>query len=109
MSEKSKNSNKLLLLLSVVVCILPIAVSIIFYNKLPDKIPQNFNISGKIIYTSKFTYAFIQPGIFLIGDILSVIIASLQTKISAKAFVFSFIIPCASLLLGGEIIYYLLK
>lgn len=108
MSEKSKNSNKLLLL-SVVVCILPIVVSIIFYNKLPDKIPQNFNISGKISYTSKFTYAFIQPGIFLIGDIISVIIASLKTKISAKAFVFSFIIPCVSLLLGGEMIYYLLK
>lgn len=107
MSEKSKNSNKLLL--SVVVCILPIAVSIIFYNKLPDKIPQNFNIGGEIIYTSKFTYAFIQPGIFLIGDIISVIIASLKTKISAKAFVFSFIIPCVSLLLGGEMIYYLLK
>ena len=40
-----EKKNKKILILSVIVCLLPMILGIVFYNKLPDRMPIHFTIN----------------------------------------------------------------
>lgn len=58
------------LIISTILCIIPLILSIIFYDKIPEKIPSHFDINGNVdSYQSKFFICILLPIIFCIGNL----------------------------------------
>ncbi len=62
-----KKKINLSMVLTTIICLLPVILSVILYSQLPDKIPIHFNISGQPDnYAAKFVACFILPFAFAI-------------------------------------------
>lgn len=69
MSEKK--IDKKALILSSIVCLIPVLAGIVLYNKLPDTIATHWDAAGNVNGTSsRFVGAIVFPGILLIINIL---------------------------------------
>jgi len=54
------------LLISTVACLLPMLISLIFYDTLPNKVPTHFDLNGTADgYSSKTFFVFIMPVLFM--------------------------------------------
>ena len=73
--------NKLLLIITSIVTLLPIIVGLILWNKLPDQIPSHWGIDGNVDgWTSKPFAVFFFPAILLGVHWLCVLFSSLDPK-----------------------------
>lgn len=91
------------LVISTILCIIPMIFSILLYNKLPEKIPTHFNINGEVdSYGSKFFVCILFPIILCIINLLLNIILNndpkKQNHNEALLTIFKFIIPSISLI-----------
>lgn len=69
------------LVISTILCIIPMIFSILLYNKLPEKIPTHFNINGEVdSYGSKLFVCILLPIILCIVNILLNIILNNDPK-----------------------------
>lgn len=69
------------LIISTILCIIPMIFSILLYNKLPEKIPTHFNINGEVdSYGSKLFVCILLPIILCIVNILLNIILNNEPK-----------------------------
>lgn len=75
MSDKlDKKSYFKIVIISVIICIIPILSGIIFYDKFPQNIPNRFDFSGNITsYTNKKNILFFLPVIMSIVTVISAI------------------------------------
>lgn len=75
-------NNKKTLIISVIICLLPIILGIVLYNKLPEQMPIHFNISNEPDnYASKNFALF---GIPIIMAIVQAVCCLVQTKVYNK-------------------------
>lgn len=91
------------LIISTILCIIPMIFSILLYNKLPEKIPTHFNINGEVdSYGSKLFVCILLPIILCIVNILLNIILNndpkKQNHNETLLTIFKFIIPLISLI-----------
>lgn len=91
------------LIISTILCIIPMILSIFLYNKLPEKIPTHFNINGEVdSYDSKLFVCILLPIIFCIVNIFLNIILNndpkKQNHNKTLLTIFKFIIPLMSLI-----------
>ncbi len=67
--KMNKKINKTLII-STILCIIPMIASLLLYNKLPEKIPTHFNLNGEVdSYGSKFFVCILLPIILCIGNL----------------------------------------
>jgi len=60
-----KNRDKFQIILTTLVCLLPMLLAAVLYDKLPDRIPIHFDINGNANgYASKAAAGFIMPPVF---------------------------------------------
>ncbi len=96
--------NKILFVASSLLCLIPIFIGILLYDKLPDMIPIHWNTQGEIDgYATKFTTVFLLPAFIFAIDILVKIITLFDPKNAIEAnkhmkVVITFILPIISLL-----------
>ena len=65
----NKKVNKPLII-STILCIIPMIVSFLLYGKIPEKIPTHFNLNGEAYsYGSKFFVCILLPIIFCISNL----------------------------------------
>lgn len=91
------------LIISTILCIIPMIFSILLYNKLPEKIPTHFNINGEVdSYESKLFVCILLPIMLCIVNILLNIILNndpkKQNHNETLLTIFKFIIPLISLI-----------
>lgn len=80
-----KKENKKTLILSVIVCLLPMILGIVFYNKLPDQMPIHFTINDvPDNYAHKNIALFGIPVILAIVQAICIIFTTKNVKISEK-------------------------
>lgn len=73
--------NKKLLLLTSILCLLPILVGLFYWKALPDKIPTHFDFSGKADgYSSKAEAVFFLPFLMVGVHIFSIVMTSISPK-----------------------------
>ncbi|MDT4761969.1 SdpI family protein [Sphaerochaeta sp. PS] len=91
------------LILTTLVCLSPIAISLLFYDKLPERIPIHFNLAGEADnYASKNFAAFALPSLFALGNILLQVIMNNDPKKAAGQplrTISKWILPIVSLLI----------
>ena len=91
------------LVISTILCIIPMILSIFLYNKLPEKIPTHFNINGEVdSYGSKLFVCILLPIILCMVNILLNIILNndpkKQNHNETLLTICTFIIPLMSLI-----------
>lgn len=73
--------NKTALILSTIVCLLPIILAVIVYKKLPDKVPIHFNFSGEPdTYAPKAVAVFGFPVLLAVGNLIQNFMVSKDPK-----------------------------
>lgn len=73
--------NKTALILSTIVCLLPIILAVIVYKKLPDKVPIHFNFSGEPdTYAPKAITVFGFPILLAVGNLIQNFMVSKDPK-----------------------------
>ena len=54
------------LIVSTIACFIPMVISLLFYNKLPDQVPTHFGLNGEANgYSSKVFFTFAMPFLFM--------------------------------------------
>ena len=91
------------LVISTILCIIPMILSIFLYNKLPEKIPTHFNINGEVdSYGSKLFVCILLPIILcMVNILLNIIINNDHKKLNHNETLLTickFIIPLMSLI-----------
>lgn len=77
-----QNESKKTLILSVIICLLPLILGIAFYNKLPDKMPIHFTINDVADnYAPKNLALFVIPIIIAIIQAICIIFTSKVNKL----------------------------
>lgn len=107
--DKNGKKGNVLFLISAIICAVPLIVSLIFYGKIPDELPNNIGMDGDVKYTSKVIIAVVLPALALVLDVVSGFIASLKNKYSNKALSIVFSMPILSMILLADIVYNILK
>ncbi|WP_064579657.1 SdpI family protein [Streptobacillus moniliformis] len=73
--------NKRKILISILLCLLPIVYALLVYDKLPEMIPTHWNFSGEIDgYTSKKVFVFGMPIFFAVLNIFSIFMLEADPK-----------------------------
>ncbi|OAT87006.1 SdpI family protein [Candidatus Arthromitus sp. SFB-turkey] len=91
------------LVISTILCIIPMILSIFLYNKLPEKIPTHFNINGEVdSYGSKlFVYILLPIILCMVNILLNIILNNdpkKQNHNETLLTICKFIIPLMSLI-----------
>lgn len=108
-----KRINKKILMITIIVCLLPILVGIIFYNSLPEKVAIHFNLSNQPDnYFSKTGFIFGMPIIMVFLQIFCCLVSDLSNKnleVNKKVItIYKWIIPILTIVLYGVTICYAL-
>ncbi|CAM3228361.1 SdpI family protein [Streptobacillus ratti] len=73
--------NNKKILISILLCLLPVAYVLLIYDKLPEMIPTHWNFSGEIDgYTSKKVFVFGMPIFFAVMNIFTIFMAKADPK-----------------------------
>ncbi len=87
------------LVISTILCIIPMILSIFLYNKLPEKIPTHFNINGEVdSYGSKLFVCILLPIILCMVNIILNNDPKKQNHNETLLTICKFIIPLMSLI-----------
>ena len=102
---KNKTSN-IISIVSILLCIIPIIITVIFYNKLPDQIPSHFNFKGEAdAYGSKFSTLILMPLILSGANLLAIIITKNDPKLKNQSRILrelmKFIIPTIIIIINS--------
>lgn len=105
--------NKKILIVTTIVCLLPILVGLIFYNSLPEKIAVHFNINNQPDnYFTKAGFVWGMPIIMLVLQIFCCVVSDLSNKnpeANKKVItIYKWIIPILTIILYGVTIGYAL-
>lgn len=105
--------NKKILIVTTIVCLLPILVGLIFYNSLPEKIAVHFNINNQPDnYFTKAGFVWGMPIIMLVLQIFCCVVSDLSNKnpeANKKVItIYKWIIPILTIVLYGVTIGYAL-
>ncbi len=108
-----KKINFKILIITCLVCLLPIILGIIFYNELPDSVAIHFDINNNPNgYFTKAAFVFGMPVLMMVIQMLSCIVNDISDKnkeANKKATtVFKWIIPTLSIILYVVTISYAL-
>ena len=104
MSEKK--IDKKALILSSIVCLIPVLAGIILYSKLPDTIATHWDVAGNADGTSsKFVAVFVLPGVLLVLNMLMQPILKMDPKYENMGkkmkLCVQWIIPAVSIVCSG--------
>ena len=105
--------NKNILMVTTIVCLLPILLGLVFYNSLPEKVAVHFNLNNQPDnYFSKAGFVWGIPVIMVVLQIFCCVVSDLSNKnpeANKKAItVFKWIIPILTMILYGVTIAYAL-
>lgn len=108
-----KKRNNLVLIITTLICLLPIVVGIIFYNQIPDRVATHFNFAGEPDgYSSKLFGIIILPLILVLVNVSIPLIIKMDPKydnIQNKTInLIQWIIPVVCLFASGTTLSYAL-
>lgn len=97
MNEDNKEKNKFInstLIISSLICLLPIIAGIYFYNQLPENLATHFNLNGQADnWTPKWVTLFILPVFFSVLNIIENIASRFKKMPKQLIAVMTWIIP----------------
>lgn len=108
-----KRINKKVLIVTTIVCLLPILIGLVFYNSLPEKVAIHFNLNNQPDnYFSKAGFVFGIPMIMVVLQTVCCIASDLSNKnqeANKKVItIYKWIIPILTMILYGVTIAYAL-
>ena len=100
--------NKWALLISSLVILLPVAVGLLLWERLPEQVPSHWNAAGEVDgWSSKAVAVFAMPAFLLVMHWLCVVVTALDPKNKGKnakaQSLVLWIIPVLSLLVNGMV------
>ncbi len=98
--------SKMLFLLSSLLCLIPIILGLIVYDRLPDMVPSHWNIHGEVDgYMTKGNALFLMPSVLLAIDVVLKTISLFDPKKGVEKnkemrYIIMFLIPALSLVIN---------
>lgn len=73
--------NKVLVIITAIICLLPIIAGLIFWNQLPEKVPSHWGVNGEVDgWSSKPVFVFVMPCLMAAVHLLCVFCSKFDPK-----------------------------